>query len=398
MLKKLQTYLLFGNTFCGIEHNNKQTVEAVLLQKKSNEIIIKDSFVTTTVEEIAEKLPKKQHVFLVLNNDDVLSKFVQSTEKESNRLLFEAFPNLKINDFYYEIDSQGSFHNIAICRKSIVDKLIASYKIQQITIIGFSLGNTMTSFVNDFIEESNYYTSNALLTQENEAITEIQLIENPPNKTHTINGLEVKSSQLLSFSGVLSHILQSKTTVSNFEEKETELVTNFKQQRFFSQFSMFGLGFVLFLLLINFFVFNSYYSTVEEMKQTAAVNSNQKEKLLTLKTLVEQKQKTVDDILKKSSSKSSYYIDAIATSLPNTLQLSALKYQPLTKRIKKNNPIQLKKEELIISGISTDSDLFSDWIQKIESLDWVVAVTVADYGAVSKNNSEFTLKIELSDE
>ncbi|EDP94149.1 hypothetical protein KAOT1_04742, partial [Kordia algicida OT-1] len=174
--------------------------------------------------------------------------------------------------------------------------------------------------------------------------------------------------------------------------------TNFKQQRFFSQFSMFGLGFVLFLLLINFFVFNSYYSTVEEMKQTAAVNSNQKEKLLTLKTLVEQKQKTVDDILKKSSSKSSYYIDAIATSLPNTLQLSALKYQPLTKRIKKNNPIQLKKEELIISGISTDSDLFSDWIQKIESLDWVVAVTVADYGAVSKNNSEFTLKIELSDE
>lgn len=398
MLEKLQTYLLFGNIFCGVEHNSQQTVEAVLLQKKNNEVIIKDSFVTLTVEEIVQKLPKKQHVFLIVNNDDVLSKYIQSTEKQSNQLLFEAFPNLKINDFYYEINSQGSFHEIAICRKSIVDTLIENYKKQYITIIGFSLGNTMTSFVNGFIEESVYYTSNAIITKENEAITGIQLIENPPNKTYIVNGLEVKSSELLSFSGVLSHTLQSKKTVSNFEEKETELVTNFKQQRFFSQFSMFGLGFVLLLLLINFFVFNSYYTTVEEMKQTAAVNSNQKEKLLTLKTSVEQKQKTVDDILKNSSSRSSYYIDAIATSLPNTLQLSALKYQPLAKRIKKNNPIQLKKEELIISGISTDSDLFSDWIQKIESLDWVVSVTVADYGAVSKNNSEFTLKIELSDE
>ncbi|EDP95096.1 hypothetical protein U8527_08710 [Kordia algicida OT-1] len=199
MLKKLQTYLLFGNTFCGIEYNNKQT----------DEIIIKDSFLTMIVEEIVQKLPKKQHVFLVLNNDDVLSKYVWSTEKENNRLLFEAFPNLKINDFYYEINSQGSFHNIAICRKSLVDKLIASYKMQQITIVGFSLGNTMTSFVNNFIEESNYYTSNTLLTKENEAITDVQLIENPLNKTHIINGLEVKSSQLLSFSGVLSHILQS---------------------------------------------------------------------------------------------------------------------------------------------------------------------------------------------
>ena len=114
MLEKLQTYLLFGNIFCGVEHNSQQTVEAVLLQKKNNEVIIKDSFVTLTVEEIVQKLPKKQHVFLIVNNDDVLSKYIQSTEKQSNQLLFEAFPNLKINDFYYEINSQGSFHEIAI--------------------------------------------------------------------------------------------------------------------------------------------------------------------------------------------------------------------------------------------------------------------------------------------
>jgi Tfp pilus assembly protein PilN len=396
MVAQLKTYLLYGDTYCGIEHNSQHTIEAILLKKKKDEVVIHDAFEAKTIEEIAESLPKKQHAFLIVNNDVVLSKHLQSTEKQSNRLLYEAFPNLKINDFYYEIDSNGSFHNIAICRKSTVDKLIVDYKKYGITIIGFSLGNVMTSVVNTFIDAEHYYTSNAFLTKENDSIKAISLIDDIPKESYMINGLEVQNNQLLNFSGALSYILQSKKTISNFEEEETNLTANFKQQRFFSQFMLFGLGFILLLLLLNFFMFNSYYESVEHMKQTAAVNSSQKEKLLTLKAAVDEKQKMVDDILKNSSSRSSYYMDAIANSLPNTLQLATLKYQPITKRIKKNIAIQSNKNTILISGISTDSDLFSEWIQTLEDLDWIVNVTVMNYGFQSKNNTDFSLKIQIS--
>ena len=106
MFKKLKTYLLFGNSYCGIEHTSKATIEAILLEKKKNEVTIHDSFDAKTIAEIAQKLPKKQHVFLVVNNTEVLNKFVESNEKQPNRLLFEAFPNLAINDFYYEISNR----------------------------------------------------------------------------------------------------------------------------------------------------------------------------------------------------------------------------------------------------------------------------------------------------
>ncbi len=368
------------------------------MQKKKGEVVIEQSFAAKNTEEIAQKLPKKQHAFLIVNNDSVLSKYVESNEKQSNRLLFEAFPNLKINDFYYEIDSHGSFHDIAICRKSTVDKLVQDYKKQNITIIGFSLGNAMTSFVNDFIDESSYYTSNALLTKENNDITGISLVNDVPKQSYMVNGLEVKNTQLLNFAGALSYILQSKNTVSNFEETETKLVADFRQKRFFSQFMLFGLGFILLVLLLNFFMFNSYYESVESMKQTAAVNGSQKERLLKLKTTVDEKQKMVDDVLKNSSSRSSYYIDAIANSLPNTIQLAELTYQPITKKIKKNKAIRLKENSVTISGVSTDSNLLFNWIQVLESFDWISKVTPVNYGSQSKTTSEFTLKIDMSDE
>ncbi|MEM6685025.1 MAG: PilN domain-containing protein [Bacteroidota bacterium] len=395
MLERLKTYLLYGNIYCGIEHNSSNAVTAILLRKKKVAVSMEDTFSGKTIAEIAQKLTKKQHAFLIVNNDNVLSKFIQSPEKIENRLLYEAFPNLKINDFYFEINSQGNFHNISICRKSTVDKLIEVYKQQKITIVGFSLGNVITSLINNFIDEPTYYTSNAKLTKENDQITGISLVDEVPRQTHIINGLEVQNTQLLNFAGALSYILQSKITLSNFQEIEKQLLINFRQRRFFSQFLIVGLSCILLLLLVNFFMFNSYYESVEGMKQTAAVNSSQKEKLLQLKALVDEKQKTVDDILKNSSSRSSYYIDAIANSLPNTIQLAELTYQPIKKRIKKNKAIQLAENTITISGISTDSDLFSDWIQALENLDWIANVLVVHYGSQATNNTDFSLKVQV---
>jgi Tfp pilus assembly protein PilN len=83
--------------------------------------------------------------------------------------------------------------------------------------------------------------------------------------------------------------------------------------------------------------------------------------------------------------------------LPNTIQLAELTYQPITKRIKKNKPISLLQNELYISGISTDSDAFSDWIQTLENIEWIVNVTVVNYSSQSKSVTEFSLKIQLSD-
>lgn len=398
MLEKLKTYLLFGNTYCGIEHHGKSVIEAILLEKKKSSLEISNSVKADSIEEISKKLPKKQHVFLVINNNEVLSKHIESVTKDSKQLLYNAFPSVSVNEFYYEINTTQNNHMVSICRKSFIDQLIQTYEAHNINIIGFSLGNSITAIINDFIDTNSYYTSNASLEKENDVITAVEFMEYVPEESYNINGLEVQNTQLLSFAGALSYILKTQNTTVNFEAKATSLIQNFKEKRFFTQFFMVGLGFILTILLVNFFVFNSYFHEVEIMKETSQVNVMQKDKLLKLKATTDEKQKTVDDILKNATSKSSYYIDNVALSLPNTIQLSALNYQPVTKRIKKDKPVLLQENVILISGISTDSDSFSNWIQTLENFNWVSGVTVMINGTSAKNNTDFSLKINLTDE
>ncbi|WP_046758574.1 hypothetical protein [Kordia jejudonensis] len=398
MIQKLKTYLLFGNTYCGIEHHGESTIEAILLEKKKDKLELSESLHADTIEAIADALPKKQHAFLVINNNEVLSKHIESTTQDSKQLLYNAFPSVSINEFYYEIHSTGNHHLIAICRKSYVDELIETYQKNNINSIGFSLGQSMNAVISNFIKDTSYSTSNALLTKENDCITNIDFKENIPEKSYDINGLEVKNTQLLAVAGALAYILKSQQTTTNFEETTFGLQKGFKEKRFFSQFFMFGIGCILTLLLVNFFVFNSYFQEVEIMKETSQVNVMQKDKLLQLKASTDEKQKTVDDILKNATSRSSYYIDHISTALPRTIQLAELTYQPVTKRIKKNVPVQLQKNTLLIAGISTDSDIFSNWIQILENMDWISKVTVVINGTTAKNVVDFSLKIQINNE
>jgi hypothetical protein len=91
-------------------------------------------------------------------------------------------------------------------------------------------------------------------------------------------------------------------------------------------------------------------------------------------------------------------MDKISLSLPNTIQLAELTYQPIPKRIQKDKRVVLQKNIILISGISTDSDEFAEWRRDLEDFDWIESVTVVSYGSVSKNTTDFSLKIKMSHE
>lgn len=125
------------------------------------------------------------------------------------------------------------------------------------------------------------------------------------------------------------------------------------------------------ILLINFFLFNHYYSAVNELQQTSQIN-------------------------KSSSSKSSFYVNAIIESLPTTILLSELNYQPLLKRIKAEKAIENEVNTILISGASTRSVSFSKWITSLEFFDWTRSVEILSYKDISKSTSDFSIKLKIA--
>jgi len=401
MIKKTRSYLQYGNRFCGIEHtikNEKEIIISTILIQSKKEIDIESYFEAQTVEEACQKIKKKQHVSLVINNDKVISKKIESEQKAPLKLIQKAFPNININDFFYEVLSEENIHFVSLCRKSYVQEIIDAYKKLNIFIISVSMGNSSISVIKSFIDSNVVYTSNSKILIENDVITKIIKDNYFEDYNYNLNGLTISGTGLLSFSAALNTLLKVNITKTNLDAIKTTLLSDFKQIRFFQQFLKFAGLFLLLGLLINFFMFNYYFNKVNELTQVSEINNSTKAKILKLNASVSKKQKMVEDLLKSNGSKSSFYVNTITHSLPKSILLSEFNYQPLLKRVKSEKQIEINKNSITVFGVSNDSRIFSTWINQLEQQNWIEKVDIIAYGLSSSTTSEFKIKIILDDE
>ena len=246
-----------------------------------------------------------------------------------------------------------------------------------------------------FFNVKSIESSNAQITFDNK-ITDVKITNVTGHEEYNLNGLVTSSKYILSLSGALTSFLKTNNRVSNSEEKINSLFEDFKHLILFKKILQGSLVIFLVALLINFFVFNHYFSKVDELQQTSQVNTVNKNAILTLDKKLQKTQKLATDILKSNASKSAYYINEIITLIPNSILLSELNYQPLQKRIKKDQNILIQNNTIVISAISTKSDLFYDWIKELENTSWIQTVKVLDYSDTKKSQSQFSIKINLS--
>ena len=401
MLNDITTYLQFRNRYCGIEHTSKKGLDKLyitLLKKIKKQVDVESHFEESSIKGMSEKLPKNQHAVLIINNQNVLTKKVESDQIEKLKLVYKAFPNINPEDFYYEVLQQKTIHFVSICRKLYIGELLEEYGDNGIPIIDIVLGNQLVSGVSNFISSKSIYTSNARISIEDNSITNIENIGEFESKEFNINGLKVTSNYLLSLSAVLRVILNSYTPNTNFDAHKILLENDYKQSRFFNLFVKFALIFLLGLLMTNFFFFNHYFNGINSLQQTAQINQTTKHKVLLLDESVTKTQKMVDDMLQSSSSKSSFYTNTIIHGLPNSILLSEFNYQPLLKRIKPEQSIESNSDTILISGTSTNSELFSSWIANLEINSWVNKVEILSYQDISRLNSNFSIKLKVVNE
>src|SRR5690606_29143201 len=99
MLAQLRTYLKYGSFFCGIEHTvqlGQHVIHTTTLKKSKNSLDIENTYSGKSIKNIIPKLPKKQHAYLVINDDNVLTKTIDYKQVELDKLVFMAFPNINL--------------------------------------------------------------------------------------------------------------------------------------------------------------------------------------------------------------------------------------------------------------------------------------------------------------
>ena len=396
MLSKVITYGKFGNLYCGVEHtfiDGQGKLNALLLKKKKDEFLIENTFECDHVNNLKKLLNKEQHLFLIINTDQVLSKILRGVF-DTQKAIAQAFPNLNIEDFYYEVYSANENTFIAICRKDYINNILLEYDTNHLNVIGFSLGNLAISQLVNLIDKSSIETSNSTVTFVDKIISDIQPTSGTTTTSYNINGLKITKNYTLPLAGIISYYTLYVSTASNFKDHIGKLYNDFFNKRVFDIGLKAGLTTVFVLLLVSFLFFSSYTSNINIITSELELNKTYKNSLLKLSQEVNKKERWVNDF-SLVSSKASWYMDQIASSIPNSILLSEIQFQPLVKNIKKEEEILFKKNEIITRGRSSYNNEFTNWVNQLEQQDWIEKVMIQEYGSGKTTITEFELIIEI---
>jgi Tfp pilus assembly protein PilN len=388
----MKRYLTYGHKFCAVEHAYNSSYQVLELTKKRRELVISKQENYTSQKAVFESLKNKKHLFLVLNNEQILSKNIPTAGISEDRLVKTAFPTIVLQDFYVEILKNNTTSFIAICRKDVIDTLIQEYAARGICVIDFSLGNLAVKNVQSYIQESQISTSNACIILENNKIETIE-IKTPIQEIYHINGLKIPSKYILVLAGVLSYYSNETYTYSSAIKKR--LTNIYKQQRFFALGLKYSLGFLFIALLINFLVFSSYQRKVSELQTEVLINEGYKKQLTSLNDLVTKKKKIVESISSASNSRAIWYINEISKTVPSSLYLDEIKYQPLVKPIKDEKPIVFKNDEITVKGMSSNDEDLISWKSYLEQLSWVEKISFTNYGKGKRKRTSFYFIVHI---
>lgn len=390
MIKELFTY---GKNYAAVEHAENGMFNVLQLTKKKDEFVVLKQQQVYSIQDCIKELNGQKHFFLIVNDAQVLSKKITLNQTDSISIIRKAYPSIAINDFYFEIYSNQYDSFISLVRKKVVDDFITEYNKAGISVVDFSLGNLAIKNLQSVINSKNICTSNAEIDFEEGVVSHIEK-ETIIKKNYTINDLEVSNESILSLGGIISYY--SKNASSQIYK---ELKDNFIQKRFFDLGLKSGLGFILVVLLVNFFFFSSYRDQVGSLSGELQLSNTYKKQLNKLQEEVTQKKQLVESVNSASNSKLSKYIDELGNSVPETVLLSQIQYHPIQGMQKADKKMLFEKHKIVVKGTSKVEEDFSTWISVLEKTLWIQNVSIKEYGKGNNTTSisAFEFLIETDD-
>jgi len=168
-----------------------------------------------------------------------------------------------------------------------------------------------------------------------------------------------------------------------------------KQDRKVFQFALGSvLGVLLFLAIVNYFMFSSYNEQLTLIDQKLFSTNASEERLNRLKKEVDEIQQLKIGINEVSLTEGAYIIDRLCSILPDEIRLSYISVESPNK-IKDNHQIEFDSGQLKISGNTSSTLALNRWMENSSKVDGVKEVKLKSYEDSNESKGDFEINIEL---
>ena len=294
---------------------------------------------------------------------------------------------------------------VSVLRKSLINDVLNVLSNVGITnIVGaalapFSVNQALPLLSKALPENAPIVMAAYELTIANKQITTLDYAQNyEAAATFVMIGDEQLSLNLLPLYGLAITYYTNQDALSIQNDAISKVIEESFEKRKFEVLGWSLLVSTFLILFINYFLFDYYWSKGQELQQLSLKNEavlakyeRLKEEYTTQKTYLEQNQ-----LLK--SSRTSFYADRLAESLPKHIRWLDLNICPLIKSSDfDEDAYKFNRGVIRIKGTCIRSSDLNDWIQKIDGFSWTKETTIMEYHQDNKGSAgEFLLQINLN--
>lgn len=411
MLKKVGfENIIKGKTAVGIEivllPENTYEINVVSLKKtKSILAVEKQKEGIASFEELAQLIDTKLPIILVLNGKGIIHRKISFSGNDTPiTLLNKVLPNANPNEFNIQQTVIGSSEVfVSLIRSSIVNEVIEHLKKNKLTNIAgcllgpFVINNLLPLVGANIISNEQLRISTFQLQIRKYQITDLTIAESQNNNEPILIGDNpVHPKLLVAFAAAISFFIGNEAGIV-----KSEVIDNIKEefkQKLKFEFIGWSLLIATFVILsVNYFIFNHYWTKSNELGSALASNQSALFRYDKLKLEFEQKKLFLEQNGLLESSRTSFYADKLAETLPSSIQWTDVNIHPVKKKQAESEGFFFENKIIKISGKCQKSTDLNDWMKELKLKSWISNVTLVNY--TQDNETEdglFLIEIKLN--
>jgi hypothetical protein len=329
--------------------------------------------------ELEGRLVKNLPLVVVLNVRGVLHKKLDG-QTNPNQLITKVLPNANVQDFYVQSISANDGQVASLIRKDQLEQWIVPFLKAKLWLLDVRLGSFDAVSLLPFLrEKEDFSTSVHDIIVERE---QLQVFKKSSEQfeQRLLGDEYVNTRQLPSIGAAFRMMLKAPLNELGIEpivEKGKE----FFQFRLFQTAGWAVLIVFFVALLANYFAFTHYSDKNQNINAQLIYHQTALNKLDSLKQQAQQQSSFFKENSLTKSSKTSFYADRIASSMPYNIQLIELNIHPIQKKKANETDKQIEfiPNQIIIKGKANSSLVFNDWKRQLNNLDWVQSTNQTDY-------------------
>lgn len=406
ILTKLNT-LSNGSVVNGVEiliqNDGTYVFGWVKLKKEKSSIqTVNEQIGITDILELQKCISTKEPIVLVINGKGVINKKVACSENDSVQVLLnKVFPNANENEFSVqktEINEANAF--VSVIRTAVLNDLLDILESNKLNAIANCfIGPFVINKSIEILDIRDFFTLlNYKFQISNDRIIDLEVLSEFSNESKlTIGNEKNEPKSLIPFSAGLHFFTQSERGVLN-NSKLNDIVSNFHEKRKFHFRGVLLLASSFLILLVNYFVFNNYWTKNNDLITKLEFNNSSLRKVDTLRKELGQKREFLEQNGMLENSMTSYFADCLADNLPSSITWTNLDIHPFKKKDPSNqsNVLEFENNLIRVSGNCNESIDLNDWMKKIKQFEWVGNVELLNYKQENaKENGFFVLEITL---